>query len=119
MDYKPLLPDKKIKTFRVSDDSKSDQELRIHELFSNLKKRRFYNWIESPLKSKEINNVGKYKGVYIYDTCDNVVLKKEYIQEFIEDLTKIIEDCGYQINNNKLFRDTIASYIYKLSNKND
>ena len=44
--YKPLIPNKKIKTFRSSDDSKSDQELRMYELFSNLKKQKFQGWLD-------------------------------------------------------------------------
>ena len=114
--YKPLLPDKKIKTFRVSDDnSNTERELRIHELFSNLKQQRFRSWIESPLKYRVMNDRGNYKGKYIYNNCDNIVLKKDYLHEFIENLTQMLQSYGYQINNNKLFRDTIASYIYKLS----
>lgn len=113
--YKPLIPNKKIKTFRSSDDSKSDQELRMYELFSNLKKQKFQGWLDSPLKSKVLNVMGKYKGMYIYDNHDNVVLKKEYVKIFIEDLINFLERYEYQVNNHKLFRDTIASYIYKLS----
>ena len=88
----------------------------MSELFSNLKENKFQNWIHSPLKGKELNHIGKYKGTYIYDTSENTVLKKAYVQKFIENLIKFIESFGYEINKNKLFRDTIASYIYKLSN---
>ena len=114
--YKPLLPNKKIKTFRVSDDTNSHNERRIYELFSNLKQQRFQLWINSPLKSRTLNDRGKYVGKYIYNDLDNVILKGAYIEEFIENIIRMMESYGYSINNNKLFRDTIASYIYKLSN---
>ena len=37
----------------------------------------------------------------------------------LQNLTELLEKNGHSINNNKLFRDTVASYIYKLSNNNE
>ena len=113
--YKPIFPNKKIKTVKLTDDTNSYQEDKIYELFSSLEKNRFKNWINSPLKEKVLNNRGSYTGKYTYDVCDNVVLKKNYVLEFINNLVKFCESYGYKINNNKQFRDTVASYIYKLS----
>ena len=113
--YKPIFPNKKIKTMKLSDDKNSYQEDRIYELFSSLEKNRFKGWINSPLKEKVFNDRGVYKGKYMYDNCDNVIIKKTYVVEFINKLVKFCESYGFKINNNKQFRDTVASYIYKLS----
>ena len=45
--------------------------------------------------------------------------KKTYVYEFINNLTGILNKHGYSINNNKQFRNTIASFIYKNSNNYD
>ena len=41
--------------------------------------------------------------------------KKTYVIEFINNLTGMLDKYGYSINNNKQFRNTIASFIYRNS----
>lgn len=116
--YKPLLPNHKIKTFRVNTDDKNNQEESIYKLFSNIKTNNFQTWLNSPLKEKYMNNNGKWAGKYMYNN-DSVITVKSYINEFIKNFIELLEKNNHSINNNKLFRDTIASYIYKLSSKNE
>ena len=55
------------------------------------------------------------KGTYIYDEQDNIVVKKQFLSKFLHDLNLLLNKNGYSINNNKLFRDEVATFIYKLS----
>ena len=114
--YKPIFPNKTIKTFtKKKEDKYSDKEYRIQKLFDSIRINKFNSWIESPLKNKEMSNRGKYKGTYIYDDEDNIVLKKQFLSKFLHDLNLLLHKNGYSINNNKLFRDEVATFIYKLS----
>jgi len=113
--YKPLLPNHKIKTFRVNTEDKYGEGERMYKLFSDIEKGKFQIWLNSPLKEKYINNRGKWSGKNMYNNNDDVIPVKSYVNEFITLLTGLLEKNGHTINNNKLFRDTVASYIYKVS----
>ena len=113
--YKPLLPNHKIKTFRVKSDDKYFEDNRIYEIFSNIRKNNFQSWLNSPLKQKYLNNNRKWKGKYMYNNNNELIIVKSYINEFINSLVDLLKKNGHSINNYKLFRDTVASYIYKLS----
>ena len=115
--YKPLLPNHKIKTFRVNTEDKYGEGERIHKLFSEIKQNNFQIWLHSPLKEKYINDRGKWSGKNMYNNDNEVITVKSYVNEFITLLTDLLEKNGHSINNNKLFRDTVASYIYKVSSK--
>lgn len=117
--YKPLLPNNKIKTFRINTDDNNCQEKRIHKLFSDIKNNKFQIWLNSPLKERYINNNGKWSGKYMYNNNNDVISVKSYVNEFIKNLTALLSENDHSINNNKLFRDTVASYIYKLSSNNE
>lgn len=116
-DYKPMLPNNKIKILKSKrKEYKNDESL--NELFSNINKHRFQNWLNSPLKEKEIYlSFGRYKrrGYYIYNTNNEIVTKKHYITRFCNDMKKILEENKYTINNYKQFRDDVASFIYRFS----
>ena len=115
--YKPLIPNKTIKFIKKEKKTYTDDK-KIGELFRNIREDKYQSWLNSPLQEKNVYlSFGKYKnkGSYIYNDDDNIVTKKDYINRFIYNLEKNIDKNGYTINNDKLFRDTIASYIYRLS----
>jgi len=114
--YKPIFPNKTIKTItKKKEDKYSDKEYRIQKLFDSIRNNKFKSWIDSPLKNKVMSSLGKYKGTYIYDDEDNIVVKKQFLSKFLHDLNLLLDQDGYSINNNKLFRDEVATFIYKLS----
>ena len=114
--YIPLVPGKSIKLIKKEDKKPQPEDIKMKKLFESLQNNRFQSWLDSPLKLKTISKNGKYRGTYFYDDEGDVVSKKIFVTNFIVRLKNIIEENGYSINNNKLFRDTVASYIYKLSN---
>lgn len=115
--YKPLLPHSKIKTFK-SKIKPSPTDSTISEIQYNIRNTRFHSWLESPLHEKDyivqFNQI-KYIKKRIYTDDGEEIKKKKYVSEFINNLTSILNNHGYSINNNKQFRNTIASFIYKNS----
>jgi len=113
--YKPLIPNKTIKPFPKKENNYSQNELQMKKLFVTIRNNRFKSWLDSPLENKEFSIHRKYKGVYIYDDEHDIVKKKQFLTKFLLDFNLLLEKNGYSIDNNKLFRDEIATFIYKLS----
>ena len=113
--YTPIVPNNKLKFFSSIDSKYSHNEKKLYDLFESLKHTRFQSWIQSPLYKKTIATNGKYKGKYIYDDEYDVILKKKFVQYFIYSFQDLLRKYGYSINNDKLFRDEVASFIYRLS----
>ena len=115
--YKPLIPHSKIKTFR-SKIKRSPGDLTISEIQYSINNSKFHSWLDSPLHEKDyivqFNQI-KYKKKRMYTDDGEEITKKTYVSEFINNLTGILSNHGYSINNNKQFRNTIASFIYKNS----
>lgn len=114
MNYKPLLPNNPIKFIKKEEKKYTNNELKILELYKNIRNNKFKSWLNSPLKRKEITSTGKYKGSYIYDN-DSLIEKRHFINKFIENVELLLNKNGYQIDNNKQFRDEISSFIYRQS----
>ena len=115
--YKPLIPNSKIKTFKSKiKDSPGDSA--ISELQDSIRNTRFHSWLDSPLHEKDhmvqFNQI-KYIKKRMYTEDGEEITKKIYVSEFINNLTGILNKYGYSINNNKQFRNTIASFIYRNS----
>tara|TARA_B100000795_G_C22457911_1_gene308132 strand:- start:18 stop:368 length:351 start_codon:yes stop_codon:yes gene_type:complete len=111
--YKPMIPNNPIKF--IKREEKEEKEDYINsELHEKIINNNFKLWLESPLQNKEISFNGKYRGADIYDNC-LIVQKKQFINKFLHDIEELIVTNGYEINNNKQFRNEIASFIYKLS----
>ena len=121
--YKPLLPNHKLKFFKSSQKFESDNYKtntnKSFSIFENNEKNNFQTWLNSPLQEKVptlLHRQIKYRKRYIYDKNDNLVTKRKYVSSFINQFEELLEKNKYQINNKKEFRDTISSFIYKLSN---
>ena len=112
--YKPMLPNNPIKIMEKKETKCTHNELKISELYKNIKNNKFKSWLNSPLQNKEISLMGKYRGTYIYDN-DTIVKKKQFIYKFLDDITVLLKKNGYEIDNNKQFRDEIASFVYRQS----
>ena len=112
--YKPMFPNNPIKLIKKKDITYTENESNICKLFENIRNNKFKLWLNSPLKSKEITHRNKYKGSYIYEN-DHVIKKRHFVNQFIEDVELLLKKNGYSINNNKQFRDEIASFIYRQS----
>ena len=85
------------------------------------KNKKFISWLNKPLKRKlptYSNNEKYYESSLVYYE-DNIVKRKVFVNNFIEQLNSIVIDNDYIINNNKEFRDEIACFIYKYSKKNE
>ncbi len=121
--YKPLVPNNPLKFFKSQKDDGqkfTENEKQIYKLFSNIKKNKFKNWMDSSLQKKIptlINNKIVYKGKNIYNDNKDSIEKHHYVQHFITKFENILTNNGYTINYNKEFRDTIATFIYKNSKK--
>lgn len=115
--YKPLVPHSKIKFFKSSTKNNLENTA-ITNIQYNINNQRFNSWLESPLYEKDhiiqFNKI-KYIKKRIYNEDGEEVKKKIYVKQFINTLTGILNKNGYAINNNKQFRNTIASFIYKNS----
>ena len=112
--YKPMLPNNPIKFIKKKDSTYTENETNICKLFDSIRNNKFKSWLNSPLKSKEVTSRGKYKGSYIYEN-DYVINKRDFVNQFIEDIQSLLKKNGYSIDNNKQFRDEIASFIYRQS----
>ncbi len=115
--YKPLIPNSKIKTFKSKMKDNPGDSI-ISELQYSIRNSKFHSWLDSPLHEKDhivqFNQI-KYKKKRMYTDDGEEITKKIYVSEFINNLTGILNKHGYSINNNKQFRNTIASFIYKNS----
>ena len=62
----------------------------------------FQSWLKSPVMdfSKE---------------AESKCTHRNFIINFTDDLKKVVEDCGYTIDDKKLFENDIATFIYRLS----
>ena len=115
--YIPLLPNNHIKFIKKEEKKENkytNNELKIFELYKNIRNNKFKSWLNSPLKNKEVSSTGKYKGTYIYDN-DSIVTKQQFVNKFLHDIVVLLDKNFYTIDNNKQFRDEIASFIYKQS----
>ena len=116
MNYKPLVPNNPLKFVNLRSHKPLIRNQVINRTFSENSK--FKLWLDSNLLEKKsfINrNTINYKGEKIYDNDLEVVTKKKYIVNFINKLNNLLEENNYKINNNKEYRDTIATFIYKNS----
>jgi hypothetical protein len=121
--YKPLLPNHKLKFFDSSKKYESDKYKtntnKSFSIFNNNKEINFENWLNSPLHEKVptlLHKQIKYRKRNIYDNNDNLITKRKYVSSFINQFEELLEKNNYKINNKKEFRDTISTFIYKLSN---
>jgi hypothetical protein len=119
--YIPLVPNSKIKFFKSSLENTLENTLEnktIRDTYYNTINQRFNSWLESPLYEKDhiiqFNQI-KYKKKLIFNEDGGVVKKNVYIIHFINTLTDVLNKKGYSINNNKQFRNTVTSFIYKNS----
>ena len=121
--YKPMFknPIKLIQHKNEKPDKYFEEKQKnIYNLFSKLQNNDsndFNNWMNSPLHKKNpyiTSNQVKYKRSLIFNN-NEIVTKKMYIEHFISLIEKKLTDNNYTINNNKQFRDTIASFVYRNS----
>ena len=119
--YIPLIPNHKLKFFDSSKKYESDKynTNKSFSIFNNNKEIHFENWLNSPLDQKVptlLHRQIKYRKCNIYDNNDNLITKRKYVSSFINQFEELLEKNNYKINNKKEFRDTISTFIYKLSN---
>lgn len=81
----------------------------LNNFFKKINKQRYDDYI------KEKNN-NFHNWLSLND--HNYITNNEKIQLFIKNIEILIKKNGYTINNEKLFKDEIASFIYKTSKFN-
>ena len=83
------------------------------------KNKKFNDWLNDYMTASKplyFNNTKKVKKSLLY--CDNVLVeRKTFVNNFVDELTTLVTSNGFTINNDKQFRNEIASFIYKYSNK--
>jgi|TARA_B110000037_G_scaffold202001_1_gene243827 hypothetical protein len=80
---------------------------KITNYVTSPRKMTFEYWLDSPVT---------------HDDCrfDSILLNRSYthkrfIQDFINDLKEVINNSGYAIENEKQFKNEVATFIYRLS----
>tara|TARA_Y100000816_G_C26082720_1_gene570903 strand:+ start:307 stop:573 length:267 start_codon:yes stop_codon:yes gene_type:complete len=83
------------------------------------KNKNFNDWLKDYItttKPSYSNNTKKMNKSLLYHN-NNLVEKKTFVNNFVDELTTLVTSNGHTINNDKQFRNEIASFIYKYSNK--
>jgi len=81
------------------------------------KNKNFNIWLQQPMKRTYPTYANNYKYLesnFVYYKY-NLVKKKTFVNNFIDQINSIITKNSYTINNDKQFRNEIASFIYKYS----
>jgi hypothetical protein len=81
----------------------------LNNFFKKINKQRYDDYIEE--KNNKFHN-------WLSLNDHNYVTNDEKIQLFIKNIEMLTKKNGYTINNEKLFKDEIASFIYKTSKFN-
>ena len=83
------------------------------------KNKNFISWLKQPMKRiyPTYANNKKYLESNVVYYKDNIVEKKTFVNNFINQIDSLITENEYLIINNKEFRDELASFIYKYSYK--
>jgi hypothetical protein len=85
----------------------------------NMPPYQISNYVTSPRKMsfEDWLNSSVTKGDCQADSLliNQAYTHKRFIQEFIDDLDKVITSNGYNITNVKQFKNEIATFIYRLS----
>jgi len=80
--------------------------------------KKFLLWLEEQLEknyytySNNNKNIEKER-IYLNGY---ILKKKDYVDNFMNDIEDLILSNGFVINNEKEFRDEIASFVYRYSN---
>lgn len=79
--------------------------------------KKFTSWLEDPLKRNYCTYSNNNKKIEKRNVCLNgyIFKKKDYVENFINDIEDIVISNGFIINNDKEFRDEMASFVYKYS----
>jgi len=80
--------------------------------------KKFLLWLEEQLEknyytySNNNKNIEKER-IYLNGY---ILKKKDYVDNFMNDIEDLILSNGFVINNEKEFRDEMASFVYRYSN---
>tara|TARA_B110000444_G_scaffold240461_1_gene255822 strand:+ start:275 stop:544 length:270 start_codon:yes stop_codon:yes gene_type:complete len=79
--------------------------------------KKFISWLEEPLERKYYTYSNNNKKIEKKRICLNgyIFKKKDYVDNFINDIEDLILSNGFIINKDKEFRDEMASFVYKYS----
>lgn len=79
--------------------------------------KKFLSWIEEPLEKNYHTYSNNIKKIEKERVCLNgcILKKRDYIDNFINDIEDLILSNGFVINNDKEFRDEMASFVYRHS----
>jgi hypothetical protein len=94
--------ERKVKLISMSDDKPLDSKhinlfKGLHEMRKKRRSYEFQEWL------KKCN--------------DDDVSNENFIIWFIDDIIKVLDHYKYEITNEKIFKDEIASFIYRLSKR--
>jgi hypothetical protein len=80
---------------------------------------KFKAWVEESLERKYYTYSNNNKKMEKNNICLNgyIFKKKDYIDNFINEIEDLILSNDFIINNDKEFRDEMASFVYKYSQK--
>tara|TARA_B100001093_G_scaffold409938_1_gene399093 strand:+ start:1941 stop:2210 length:270 start_codon:yes stop_codon:yes gene_type:complete len=81
----------------------------LNKFFKKMNKQRYDDYIQE--KNNKFHN-------WLYLDDHNYITNNEKIHLFIKNIETLIKKNGYTINNEKLFKDEIASFIYNTSKFN-
>ena len=84
----------------------------ISNYITSPRKMSFQSWLGSPVM--EIDNQNDIDYVRTFDNGDRYT-HNDFILNFIDDLLHVIHSAGYNIEDEKQFKNEIAIFIYRLS----
>jgi hypothetical protein len=84
----------------------------ISNYITSPRKMSFQSWLDSPVM--EIDNQNDIDYARTFDTGDRYT-HNEVILNFIDGLFHVIHSTGYNIEDEKQFKNDIAIFIYRLS----
>jgi len=79
--------------------------------------KKFLLWTEEQLEKNYYTYSNNNKKIEKERICLNgyIFKKKDYIDNFMNDIEDLILSNGFVINNDKEFRDEMASFVYRYS----
>ncbi len=83
---------------------------RISNYITSPRSMSFKEWLHSPVMDLWDGNYRKITGVR-----GDLFTHNDFILNFIDDLLHIIHSSGYNIENEKQFKNEIATFVYRLS----
>lgn len=85
---------------------------RISNYVTSPRTMSFKSWLSSPVM--ELDNRNDINYAYTFDNGDRYT-HNDFILHFINGLFRVIRSAGYNIEDEKQFKNDIAIFIYRLS----